>query len=159
MGSLIHGNDWLCGKRPRANTWVRPYGAKDSEMSTQTVSSLPITNYALRIHSLHLSFPCRGAPVCAPGYGSAVVLSSRFWKGDDGVLSAGEQWSSHKTVVAVPFHNAAMAVISLSNVRFADWVKRHAAVTLPLGRIVWFKWRFATFLAENLQYMIDKLQQ
>ncbi|MBQ1814071.1 MAG: hypothetical protein II118_04275, partial [Ruminococcus sp.] len=42
----------------------------------------------------------------------------------------GEQWSAHKTVVAVPFHNAAMAVISLSNVRFADWVQRHAAVTL-----------------------------
>ncbi|MBQ5642088.1 MAG: hypothetical protein IIV05_09845, partial [Ruminococcus sp.] len=36
---------------------------------------------------------------------------------------------------------------------------RHAAVTLPLGRIVWLIWRFATFLAENLHYMIDKLQQ
>ncbi|WP_405345182.1 hypothetical protein [Ruminococcus sp.] len=28
--------------------------------------------------------------------------------------------------VAVVFLNAAMQVISLSNVRFADWVKRHA---------------------------------
>ncbi|MEE1104332.1 MAG: hypothetical protein UH083_00100, partial [Ruminococcus sp.] len=31
-----------------------------------------------------------------------------------------------RRAVAALFHNAAMTAISLSNVRFADWVKRHA---------------------------------
>ena len=65
-------------------------------------------------------------PCVRPGREAPLSCRPDFGKANDGVLSAGEQWSAHKTIVAVPFHNAAMAVISLSNVRFADRVKRHA---------------------------------
>ena len=42
------------------------------------------------------------------------------------IRGLGQASRLHKTVVVIHFHNAAMQAIYKSNVRFADWVKRHA---------------------------------
>ena len=90
---------------------------------------LRITLYAFILYTS--PFRVGAHPCVRPDRDALLSCRPDFGKEDDGVLSADEQWSAHKTIVAVPFHNAAMLVISLSNVRFADRVQRHAAVTLP----------------------------
>ena len=77
-----------------------------------------------------------GRPCDAVGCGNVGVQGWRFL--------CGNRPHNHnafcKTVVAIPFYNAAMQVIYKSNVRFADWVKRHAC-GLPTAAAVadWVK--------------------
>ena len=73
--SSFDDNNWLCGKRPRANTWVRPYGAKKK---TATNRRTAITQQRSVVGACTALPPRRG------------FLSRRFKKGSDGVLSAGD---------------------------------------------------------------------